>query len=81
MRHLILGFVMGYIVSGAGWTAGPTLMPSGQPTPSSRPDRLWEQDRGASVREYLQQRQQERAHEQREHELKQEVERLKQQPC
>jgi hypothetical protein len=81
MRNLILGFLAGLVVSGAVWAAGPTLMPFGQSAPSSRPDRLWQQDRGASVQEYLQQREQASVHEQQEHDLKQEVERLKHQPC
>ena len=57
MRNLMLGFVLGLLVSGIAWANSAS---TGMQQPHlSRPDRLWELDRGASGREYLQQRQQE----------------------
>jgi hypothetical protein len=81
MRNFLVGFMAGLALSGVVWASGPTLFPSTQSAPGSRPDRQWEQDRGGSVREYLQRRQQEGLHEQRESQLRQEIERLKHQPC
>lgn len=79
MRNLIVGFVLGLLVGGGVWAAGPMMVPpSGQGT---RPDRQWEQDRGASLREYLQQRGLERSFQQEKQELTDEVERLHRRPC
>jgi hypothetical protein len=80
MRDLFLGFLLGLSVGGGVWAAGPmtTPAPSGQGT---RPDRQWEQDRGAGLREYMQQRAQDRSVERERRELTDEIERLNRRPC
>ena len=80
MRHMLFGFVLGLLVGGSVWAGGGSQM-FGGPTPRSQPDRLWEQDRGAALREYQQQLQQNTVHDQQLHELKGEVETLKHKPC
>lgn len=55
MKSLIVGFGLGLSFSGTLWAiaSGPSL-PSGQGT---RPDQLWQQDRGAAIQRYQEQRQ------------------------
>lgn len=79
MRNILFGFVLGLLVGGSVWAGGSQLF--GPAAPGSRPDRLWEQDRGAALREYQQQLQQKAVHERQLHELGQEVESLKHKPC
>jgi hypothetical protein len=81
MRNFVAGFIAGLVLCGVVWASGPTVFPPVPPPPGSRPDQRWQQDRGSSVTEYLQRRQQEGLHEQRESQLQQEIERLKHQPC
>jgi hypothetical protein len=57
MRKLMLGFVLGVSVSGIVWAGGGQIPMQSQL--NVRPDQAWERDRGASGRDYLQQRQQE----------------------
>lgn len=80
MRNLLLGFLLGLSVGGGVWAAGPMTMPAPS-GPGTRPDRQWEQDRGASLREYMQQRAQERSVERERQELTDEIERLNRRPC
>jgi hypothetical protein len=55
MKNLAAGFVLGVVLSGTLWAfASNSSMPS---TPGTRPDQLWQQDRGAAVQRYLEQRQ------------------------
>jgi hypothetical protein len=79
MRNLILGFAAGFMLGGAVWASGPLILPP--PGPSSRPDRQWEQDRGSSLREYFQQRQQEGLFQQEKQDLRNEIDRLNRRPC
>jgi hypothetical protein len=79
MRNILVGFVLGLLVGGSVWAGGSQMF--GPAAPGSRPDRLWEQDRGAALREYQQQLQQEAVHERQLHELGREVERLNHTPC
>jgi hypothetical protein len=79
MRNMVLGFVLGLLVGGSVWAGGGSQMFA--PTLRSQPDRLWEQERGAALREYQQQLQQNMVHEQQLHELKREVETHKHKPC
>jgi len=80
MRKMLLGFVLGLLVGGSVWAGGGSQM-FGGPAPRSQPDRLWEQDRGAALREYQRQHQQDVVHEEQLNELKREVESLKHKPC
>ena len=80
MRNILFGSVLGLLAGGSVWAGGGSQM-FGQPAPGSRPDRLWEQDRGAAIREYQQHLQQERVHDQQLNELKREVESLRNKPC
>ena len=79
MRNILVGFVLGFLVGGSVWAGGSQMF--GPAAPGARPDRLWEQDRGAALREYQQQLQQEAMPEQQLHELGREVERLNHTPC
>ena len=79
MRNILVGFVLGLVVGGSVWAGGSQMF--GPAAPDSRPDRLWEQDRGAALREYQQQLQQEAVHERQLYELRREVESLKHKPC
>ncbi|MBA2252465.1 MAG: hypothetical protein H0W13_07140, partial [Nitrospirales bacterium] len=56
MWNVLVGFVGGVLISGAVWAGASTIYPS--PSPNSRPDQLWEHDRGAAIKQYQQQRQQ-----------------------
>ena len=80
MRNILFGFVLGLLAGGSVWAGSGSQM-FGQPAPGSRPERLWEQDRGTAIREYQQQLQQEGVHGQQLNELKGEVESLKRKPC
>lgn len=74
MRNILFGFVLGLLMGGSVWTGSSQMF--GPAVPGSRPDRLWEQDRGAALREYQQQLQQKTVHERQLHELGREVESL-----
>ena len=80
MRNILLGFVLGLLVGGSVWSGGGSQM-FGAPAPRSQPDRLWEQDRGAALREYQRQLQQDMVHEAQLNELKRDVESHKHTPC
>ena len=80
MRNIIVGFLLGLLVGGSVWAGGGSQM-FGAPSPRSQPDRLWDQDRGAALREYQRQLPQESVHEQQLNELKREVESQKHKPC
>lgn len=69
MRIILLEFVLGLLVSSSVWAGGSQMFSPA--TSGSRPDRLWEQDRGAALREYQQQL----------HGHGREVESLKHKPC
>ncbi len=79
MRNMLIGFVVGLLVGATVWAAGP-LSPQ-DPGIRSRPDRLWEQDRGSSLKEWMQQREQDTLFQQQRHNLMEEVDRLKRRPC
>ena len=55
MKNFAIGLVFGLSLSGTLWAiaSGPSL-PS---TQGARPDQLWQQDRGAAIQGYLDQRQ------------------------
>ena len=54
MKLFTTGFVLGAVLSGTFWAlASSPSMPSPQ---GARPDRLWQQDRGAAIQPYLEQR-------------------------
>lgn len=78
MWNVLLGIICGVGMSGALWAGASTIYPS--PSPSSRPDQLWEHDRGAAITQYQQQRQQEILQEQQVRNLQREAE-LKHRPC
>ena len=78
MRNVFLGFLCGIFLSGTVWAGASTIYPS--PAPQSRPDQLWEHDRGAAITQYQQQRQQEILQEQQLRSLQREAE-LKHRPC
>ena len=80
MRNIIVGFLLGLLVGGSVWAGGGSQM-FGAPAPRSQPDRLWEQDRGAALREYQRQVQTDAVHEEQLNELKREVESLRHKPC
>jgi hypothetical protein len=78
MRQLFIGFVLGAAVNSIVWAgAGNTVF---QPNARSRPDQLWDQDRGSAVREYLHQRQADIIREHTQDDLKRENQ-LKRPPC
>ena len=79
MRNVIAGFIAGLLVGAAVTGAGPPI--SGDPGSRSRPDRLWEQDRGSTPREWMQRHEQERSLQQQQHNLTEEIDRLKHEPC
>ncbi len=62
MRNMLVGFLLGLLIGGSVWAGGGSQM-FGAPAPRSQPDRLLEQDRGAALREYQRQLQQEAVHE------------------
>ena len=78
MRNVLVGFVCGVLISGAVWAGASTIYPS--PSPNSRPDQLWEHDRGAAIKQYQQQRQQEILQEQELRHFQREGE-LRHRPC
>ncbi len=78
MRNLLLGFIGGIFLSGAAWVNASTIH---QASPQqSRPDQLWEQDRGAAIKQYQQQRQHDILQEQQLRNLQHEEE-LRHRPC
>lgn len=79
MRNVIAGFIGGLLVGAAVSAAGPPT--SVDPSVHSRPDRLWEQDRGSSLKEWMQHQEQERLFQQQQHNLTEEIDRLKHKPC
>ncbi len=79
MRNTILGFIAGLFLGVTVSAAGPPL--SVDPGVRSRPDRLWEQDRGSNIKEWMQHQEQQRMFHQQQHNLTQEIDRLKQKPC
>ena len=79
MRNILVGFVLGLLVGGSVWAGGTQML--SPVAPGTRPDRLWEQDRGAALREYQQQLQQKAVPERQLPELGREVERLNRTPC
>ncbi len=79
MRNLVVGFLLGLLVGGSVWAAGSLApAPSG---PGARPDRQWEQDRGASLRDAMQRYGLERSFQLEKQELTNEIERLHRRPC
>ena len=79
MRTLLIGFVAGLLLGASVWAAGPPAPVD--PGVRSRPDRQWDQDRGYSLREWMQQRQQEGLFQRQQHDLLQEIDRLEHRPC
>ena len=62
MKLFTTGFVMGAVLSGTFWAlASSPSIPSPE---GARPDRLWQQDRGAAIQRYLEQQQHDVLHEQ-----------------
>ena len=55
MKSLILGFGLGISLSGTLWAIASS--PSLPPAHGTRPDQLWQQDRGAAIQRYQEQRQ------------------------
>lgn len=77
MRQWLSGFFFGVVISGTAWVGATTLYQAPSPSQHSRPDQLWEQDRGAAIKQY---------HQQRQHDILQEqqlrtLQELKHQPC
>ena len=61
MKSLAMGFVLGFSLSGTLWAvASNPTMPLAQ---GARPDQLWQQDRGAAIQRYQEQRQHDILHE------------------
>ena len=79
MWNGFVGFLCGVLMSGAAvWAGTSTIYPS--LSPNSRPDQLWEHDRGAAIKQYQQQRQQDILQEQQLRNLQREGE-LRHRPC
>lgn len=80
MRSGLLGFLIGVSMSGIVWGGSSnTFVQPG--APGSRPDQSWELDRGAAVKQYLHERQQQIWHEQDLKTLRRELEERSHQPC
>ena len=80
MRNAIIGFLVGLSLSASVWAGSSSTGVQSRPQ-ASRPDQLWEQDRGAAIKQYDEERQQQSRYEQDLKQLQREMEQRNHRPC
>ena len=80
MRNAIVGFLVGLSLSASVWAGTSSTGVQSYPH-ASRPDQLWELDRGAAIKQYQQERQQQSRYEQDLNQLRRDAEERNHRPC
>jgi len=80
MRDALVGFLVGLSLSASVWAGSSSTGVQSRPQ-ASRPDQLWELDRGGAIKQYQQERQQQSRYEQDLNQFRREMEQRDHRPC